>query len=117
MSENEVAVTPRRPIRAAALCTIRVRLSASARGLPLTVTIPRVYSSTRPYDDRHSRKETAMPMIDVTAVAGTFADKRALTRDLTAAMMKWEKVPPLALFRENTAAFVHDLAPDAIGNA
>jgi phenylpyruvate tautomerase PptA (4-oxalocrotonate tautomerase family) len=58
-----------------------------------------------------------MPMIDVTAVAGTFADKRALTKNLTAAMMKWEKVPPIALFRENTAAFVHDLSADAMSNA
>jgi phenylpyruvate tautomerase PptA (4-oxalocrotonate tautomerase family) len=58
-----------------------------------------------------------MPMIDVTAVAGTFPDKRALTRDLTAAMIRWEKVPPIALFNENTAAFVHELPADAIGNA
>jgi phenylpyruvate tautomerase PptA (4-oxalocrotonate tautomerase family) len=58
-----------------------------------------------------------MPMIDVTAAAGTFADKRALTRSLTAAMMKWEKVPPIALFRENTAAFVHELSADALSNA
>jgi phenylpyruvate tautomerase PptA (4-oxalocrotonate tautomerase family) len=58
-----------------------------------------------------------MPMIDVTAAAGTFADKRALTRILTAAMMKWEKVPPIALFRENTAAFVHELSADALSNA
>ena len=58
-----------------------------------------------------------MPMIDVTAVAGTFADKRALTKNLTAAMMKWEKVPPIALFRENTAAFIHDLSADAMSNA
>jgi phenylpyruvate tautomerase PptA (4-oxalocrotonate tautomerase family) len=58
-----------------------------------------------------------MPMIDVTAVAGTFTDKRALTRSLTAAMMKWEKVPPIALFRENTAAFVHELSADAMSNA
>ncbi len=58
-----------------------------------------------------------MPMIDVTAVAGTFADKRSLTKGLTAAMMKWEKVPPIALFRENTAAFVHELGADAMSNA
>jgi phenylpyruvate tautomerase PptA (4-oxalocrotonate tautomerase family) len=56
-------------------------------------------------------------MIDVTAVAGTFADKRSLTKSLTAAMMKWEKVPPIALFRENTAAFVHELSADAMSNA
>jgi phenylpyruvate tautomerase PptA (4-oxalocrotonate tautomerase family) len=58
-----------------------------------------------------------MPMIDVTAVAGTFADKRSLTKNLTAAMMRWEKVPPIALFRENTAAFVHELSADAMSNA
>ncbi len=58
-----------------------------------------------------------MPMIDVIAVAGTFGDKRALTKDLTAALMRWEKVPPIALFRDNTAAFVHDLPADALANA
>ena len=62
-----------------------------------------------------------MPMIDVYAVAGTFGDKRALTRvltqALTQALMRWEQVPELALFQDNTAAFIHDLAPDALANA
>jgi phenylpyruvate tautomerase PptA (4-oxalocrotonate tautomerase family) len=58
-----------------------------------------------------------MPMIDVYAATGTFADKPALTRDLTAAMMRWEGVPAISLFLDNTAAFVHDLAPDALANA
>ncbi len=57
-----------------------------------------------------------MPMIDVYATTGTFADKHALARDLAAAVMKWEKVPPLPLFQKNTAAFVHDLPPGAISN-
>ncbi|HTS32395.1 MAG TPA: hypothetical protein VMI55_00440 [Thermoplasmata archaeon] len=57
-----------------------------------------------------------MPMIDVYAKAGTFADKHALARDLAAAVMKWEKVPQLPLFRKNTAAFVHDLPEDSISN-
>ena len=30
--------------------------------------------------------------------------------------MRWEQVPDLALFRDNTAAFVHDLAADSIAN-
>jgi len=30
--------------------------------------------------------------------------------------MKHEQVPPLALFKDNTAAFVHDLPGDAISN-
>jgi phenylpyruvate tautomerase PptA (4-oxalocrotonate tautomerase family) len=57
-----------------------------------------------------------MPMIDVYAKTGTFADKRALAQALAAAVMKWEKVPQLPLFRKNTAAFVHDLPEDAISN-
>ncbi|MGB6442039.1 MAG: hypothetical protein WBF81_01925 [Thermoplasmata archaeon] len=57
-----------------------------------------------------------MPMIDVYATAGTFADKHVLAQDLAAAVMRWEKVPNLPLFRKNTAAFVHDLPVDSISN-
>ncbi len=62
------------------------------------------------------RPATTMPMIDVYAKAGTFADRHRLARDLAAAVMKWEKVPKLPLFQKNTAAFVHDLPSDAISN-
>jgi phenylpyruvate tautomerase PptA (4-oxalocrotonate tautomerase family) len=55
-----------------------------------------------------------MPMIDVYAVAGALGDKRTLARDLASAVMRWEQVPPIALFRENTAAFIHDLPDGAI---
>src|ERR1700704_5534775 len=58
-----------------------------------------------------------MPMIDVYAAKGTFGAKKDLTRELTAAMMRWEGVPPISLFKDNTAAFIHDLEPDALGNA
>jgi phenylpyruvate tautomerase PptA (4-oxalocrotonate tautomerase family) len=57
-----------------------------------------------------------MPMIDVYAVAGTFADKHDLAQRLAAAVMRWEAVPPLALFRSNTAGFVHDLPADSLSN-
>ncbi len=57
-----------------------------------------------------------MPMIDVYATAGTFKDKKTLARDIAAAVMRWEAVPDLDLFKDNTAAFVHDLAPDAMSN-
>lgn len=57
-----------------------------------------------------------MPMIDVYAASGTFKDPKALAHDLAAAVMRWEKVPELPLFKDNTAAFVHDLPPDAISN-
>ena len=50
-----------------------------------------------------------MPMIDVYATGGTFADPKALARDLAATLMKIEKVPDIPMFRKNTAAFVHDL--------
>jgi len=55
-------------------------------------------------------------MIDVYSSAGTFPDKHGLARNLAAAVMRWEKVPDLSLFRSNTAAFIHDLPPEAISN-
>ena len=57
-----------------------------------------------------------MPMIDVYAAEGTFNDQHALAKDLAAAVMRWEKVPDIALFRNNTAAFIHDLPAEAVSN-
>jgi phenylpyruvate tautomerase PptA (4-oxalocrotonate tautomerase family) len=57
-----------------------------------------------------------MPMIDVYAAKGTFADKHTLARDLAAAVMRWEKVPKLPLFQKNTAAFVHEMPADSLSN-
>jgi len=58
-----------------------------------------------------------MPMIDVYSVAGTFSDKRTLAQDLANAVMRWEQVPPIALFSKNTAAFIHELPADSLSNA
>jgi phenylpyruvate tautomerase PptA (4-oxalocrotonate tautomerase family) len=58
-----------------------------------------------------------MPMIDVYAMEGTFKDKHALTQDLAKAVMRWEQVPEISLFSDNTAAFIHELPGDAISNA
>jgi phenylpyruvate tautomerase PptA (4-oxalocrotonate tautomerase family) len=58
-----------------------------------------------------------MPMIDVYAAAGTFAERHTLAQDLANAVMRWEQVPPLALFANNTAGFVHELPADSISNA
>src|SRR5258707_12250758 len=58
-----------------------------------------------------------MPMIDDYSVAGTFPNKRKLAQDLASAVMKWEKVPPISLFKNNTAAFVHEMPAEAISNA
>jgi phenylpyruvate tautomerase PptA (4-oxalocrotonate tautomerase family) len=55
-------------------------------------------------------------MIDVYATAGTFTDKHALARDLAAAVMRWEQVPELPMFTQNTAGFVHELPADAISD-
>ena len=57
-----------------------------------------------------------MPMIDVYATAGTFADKHKLAADLAAAVMSVEQVPDIPMFRQNTAAFVHDLPADSLSN-
>ena len=54
-----------------------------------------------------------MPMIDVYATEGTFGDRKALARDLAAAVMRWEGVPAISLFKDNTAAFIHDLPADS----
>jgi phenylpyruvate tautomerase PptA (4-oxalocrotonate tautomerase family) len=58
-----------------------------------------------------------MPMIDLYAKAGTFSDKRALAIDLATAVMRWEQVPEIALFANNTATFIHELGGDALATA
>ena len=57
-----------------------------------------------------------MPMIDVYATAGTFTDKHQLATDLAAAVMTIEQVPDIPMFRQNTAAFIHDLPAGALAN-
>lgn len=57
-----------------------------------------------------------MPMIDVYAEQGTFGDPHGLARDLAEALMTIEGVPNIAMFRQNTAGFVHELAAGAISN-
>src|SRR5205807_4148410 len=57
-----------------------------------------------------------MPMIDVYATVGTFKDPKSLARDLAETLMKIEQVPNIPMFRNNTAAFVHDLPDGALSN-
>jgi phenylpyruvate tautomerase PptA (4-oxalocrotonate tautomerase family) len=57
-----------------------------------------------------------MPMIDVYAAEGSFKDTKQLAHDLAAAVMRWEGVPPIDLFKDNTAAFIHQMPADAISN-
>jgi len=57
-----------------------------------------------------------MPMIDVYAAAGTFADEHQLAIDLASAVMKVEQVPDIPMFRRNTAAFIHPMPPQSLAN-
>jgi phenylpyruvate tautomerase PptA (4-oxalocrotonate tautomerase family) len=56
-------------------------------------------------------------MIDVYAASGTFPDRHALAQKLARAVMRWEQVPEIPLFLDNTAAFVHEMPADAVSNA
>ena len=57
-----------------------------------------------------------MPMIDVYATVGTFTDKHRLAMDLAATLMAIEEVPDIPMFRQNTAAFVHELPAGDMSN-
>ena len=50
-----------------------------------------------------------MPMIDVYARRGTFVDPSALASRLATTLMEVEGVPAIPLFRQNTAAFIHEV--------
>ena len=57
-----------------------------------------------------------MPMIDVYAKEGTFPDRHKLAQELAETLMTIEQVPNILMFRQNTAAFVHELPGAAISN-
>ena len=57
-----------------------------------------------------------MPMIDVYAASGTFADPHALATALATTLMKIEGVPDIPMFRTNTAGFVHEISAESIAN-
>jgi phenylpyruvate tautomerase PptA (4-oxalocrotonate tautomerase family) len=63
-----------------------------------------------------AERSDTMPMIDVYAPEGVFEDKHTLARRLAAAVMAVEQVPEIAMFRQNTAAFIHELPADAMSN-
>ena len=62
------------------------------------------------------REDKPVPMIDVYATAGTFADTHQLAVDLAQTLMTIEGVPDIPLFRQNTAAFVHEVPGDGMSN-
>jgi phenylpyruvate tautomerase PptA (4-oxalocrotonate tautomerase family) len=57
-----------------------------------------------------------MPMIDVYATDGTFRDPHKLASDLARTLMTIEGVPDIPMFRQNTAAFIHEMAGPTISN-
>src|SRR6266481_5570902 len=57
-----------------------------------------------------------MPMIDIYAAAGTFADIKKLSADAATLVKSVEQVPDIPMFRKNTAAFVHELPASSIAN-
>jgi phenylpyruvate tautomerase PptA (4-oxalocrotonate tautomerase family) len=57
-----------------------------------------------------------MPMIDIYAAAGTFGDTHQLAADAAATVMRVEQVPDIPMFRQNTAAFVHELPAGCLSN-
>jgi phenylpyruvate tautomerase PptA (4-oxalocrotonate tautomerase family) len=61
-------------------------------------------------------EDSIMPMIDIYAAAGTFADVHALARNAAALVKTVEQVPDIPMFRNNTAAFVHDMPAGTLAN-
>ncbi len=57
-----------------------------------------------------------MPMIDIYAKRGTFADPHRLATQAATIVKTVEQVPDIPMFRKNTAAFVHELPDAAIAN-
>ena len=57
-----------------------------------------------------------MPMIDIYARPGTFPDPRQLAIDAAPLVKTVEQVPDIAMFRKNTAAFVHEVPVRAFAN-
>ena len=57
-----------------------------------------------------------MPMIDIYATAGTFADPHQLAIDAATIVKTVEQVPDIPLFHKNTAGFVHELPEGSLSN-
>jgi phenylpyruvate tautomerase PptA (4-oxalocrotonate tautomerase family) len=61
-------------------------------------------------------EDFTVPMIDIHAPAGTFRDVHGLATAAAETVMRIEAVPDIPMFRENTAAFVHELSAGAISD-
>jgi phenylpyruvate tautomerase PptA (4-oxalocrotonate tautomerase family) len=57
-----------------------------------------------------------MPMIDVYATDGTFEQGGQLSAELARTLTVIEGVPNIPMFRQNTAAFIHELPAGSLSN-
>src|SRR6266478_4017889 len=57
-----------------------------------------------------------MPMMDIYAKIGTFADTKKLATDAATTVKNIEGVPDIPMFRKNTAGFVHELSENGLAN-
>jgi len=57
-----------------------------------------------------------IPMIDIHATTGTFADTRNLAMEAANVVKTVVQAPNIAMFRKNTAAVVHELPAGALAN-
>src|ERR1700733_6568026 len=55
-------------------------------------------------------------MVEFYAATGTFRDSHHLASDLARTLMTIEGVPDIPMFRQNTAAFIHEMDGSAISN-
>src|SRR6266481_8502063 len=62
------------------------------------------------------KEMTLMSMIDIYAAAGTFTDTYKLVVDVVVLIKTVEGVPDIAMFRKNTAAFIHEMPRGTMAN-
>src|ERR1700677_4143721 len=122
-SAKDVPSTPLVARSPAAPFTIFVRTSPCAISLVLIMPPPssvsgamQVIIASATMSAYIHRKVPDMPMIDVYATAGTFEQGGPLAAELARTLMVIEGVPDIPMFRQNTAAFIHQLPADSISN-
>jgi phenylpyruvate tautomerase PptA (4-oxalocrotonate tautomerase family) len=67
-------------------------------------------------DEEQGRTMQRMPMIDVYTAGGTFGGECRLAQELAAALIRWEALPEIPLFADNTVAFIRELPAGATSN-
>src|SRR5271154_1302943 len=94
---------------------VRVRCPITSKGVEKSATGPNLGRVPRWLFYRFQEK-ALMPMIDIYAAVGTFTDAYKLATDAAALIKAVEGVPDIAMFRKNTAAFVHEMPRGSMAN-